>query len=71
MFGPASAQGLEAGPAIVDGQGNGKQVAQFAIEIGGATLGMLEGADQDVGQSGGGRKGAGGARRFCRSRGRR
>ncbi len=31
-------------------EGHGEQVAELAIEIHGATLGMLDGADQNIGQ---------------------
>ena len=51
MVGPASAQGLEAGPAVVGGERYGEEVAELAVEVHGAALGMLDGADEDVGQS--------------------
>ena len=50
VIGPAASQGFETGPAIVRGQGDGEEIAELAIEVHGAALGMLDGADEDVGQ---------------------
>lgn len=46
---PASAQGLEAGPAIVDGEGDAEEVSELSIEVAGPALRMLDGADHDMG----------------------
>jgi hypothetical protein len=48
---PSRAKGLEAGPAVVDGEGDGEDVTELAIEVHGAALRVLEGANDDVGQS--------------------
>jgi len=48
VLGPASAEGLEAGPAIVRGKGDGEEVAELPIEVGGLALGMLGDAAKDV-----------------------
>ena len=50
VIGPASAQGLESSPAIVRGEWDREEVAELAVEVHGAALGMLDGADDDVGQ---------------------
>ena len=50
VVGPAGAQGLEAGPAVVDGERDAEEVAELAVEVDGAALGVLDGADDDVGQ---------------------
>ena len=50
MVGPAGAQGLEAGPAVVGGERDAEEVSELAVEVHGAALGVLDGADEDVGQ---------------------
>ena len=50
VLAPAGAQGLEAGPAVVDGERDAEEVAELAVEVAGAALGVLDGADDDVGQ---------------------
>ena len=47
---PSGAQRLEACPSIVSGQGDGEEISQLAVEVHGAALGMLDGADEDIGQ---------------------
>ncbi len=41
---------LEAGPPVMGREGHGEQVAELAIEVHGATLRMLDGADQNIRQ---------------------
>jgi hypothetical protein len=50
VLGPARAQRLEARPAVVGEERDAEEVAELAVEVAGATLGMLDGADHDVGQ---------------------
>jgi hypothetical protein len=50
VLAPSGAQGLESGPSIVTGEGDAEEVAELSVEVHGAALGMLDGADQDVGQ---------------------
>ena len=49
MLSPSCAQGLESGPAVVRVQGKAEEVTELAIEIHGARLRVLNGADDDVG----------------------
>src|SRR5580692_11358102 len=51
MVGPSCTQCLEAGPSIVSGEGYGEEVSKLAVEVHRAALGMLDGADEDIGQS--------------------
>jgi hypothetical protein len=46
VIGPPSAQGLEARPSVVSRQRDGEEVAELAVEVHGATLRVLDGADQ-------------------------
>ena len=71
VVGPAGAQGLEAGPAVVGGERDAEEVAELAVEVHGAALGVLDGADDDVGQSAQRARRAGAGRRSCRCRDRR
>ena len=50
VVGPAGAKGLEPGPAVVSGEGDGEEVSELAVEVHGAALGVLDGADEDIGQ---------------------
>ncbi len=50
MVRPSSAQCLEAGPSIVRGEGNGEEISELAVEVHRAALGMLDGADEDIGE---------------------
>ena len=50
VVGPAGAQGLESGPAVVRGERDAEEVSELAVEVHGAALGVLDGADEDVGQ---------------------
>ena len=52
VIGPASAQRFESAPAVVSLERNTEQVAELTIEVHGARLGVLDGADDDVAQSG-------------------
>jgi len=49
---PALSQGLEPSPAVVCGEGDAEEVAELPVEVAGAALGVLDGADDDVGQAG-------------------
>ena len=50
MVGPAGAQGFESGPAVVGGERYAEEVPELAVEVHGAALRVLDGADEDVGQ---------------------
>ncbi len=50
VIGPSHSECLEAGPPVMGGEGHGEQVAELAIEVHGATLRMLDGADQNIRQ---------------------
>ncbi len=50
VIAPAGAKGLKTGPAVVGGEGYSEQVAELAIEVHGAALGVLDRADEHVGQ---------------------
>src|SRR5208283_212275 len=50
MWSAQRVQGLEAGPTIVGGERDGEEVSELAVEVHGAALGMLDGADEYVRQ---------------------
>src|SRR5262249_27632608 len=50
VLGPPRAQRLEARPAVVGRERDPEEVAELAVEVAGATLGMLDGADHHVGK---------------------
>jgi hypothetical protein len=50
VIGPPGAKGHEARPSIVGGERHGEELSELAVEVHGAALGMLDGANQDVGQ---------------------
>ena len=43
-------QGFESGPAVVGGERYAEEVPELAVEVHGAALRVLDGADEDVGQ---------------------
>jgi hypothetical protein len=49
VVGPAGTEGLESSPTVVRLEGYGEEVAEFAVEVHGAGLGMLDVADDQVG----------------------
>src|SRR5258708_5881657 len=51
VMGPAGTQGLETAPAVVGRERDGEEIPELAIEIHGAGLGVLDGAD-DYGPDG-------------------
>jgi hypothetical protein len=48
MGGPALAEGFEADPAVVVGQGDVEELAELTVKVGESALGMVDGADADV-----------------------
>jgi hypothetical protein len=48
VLGPASAQGLEAAPAVVRGKRDAEEIAELAVEIHGARLRVLDGTDDEI-----------------------
>lgn len=50
MVGPARAQRLESAPPVVGAERYGEQVAELAVEVHGARLGVLDRADHDITQ---------------------
>jgi hypothetical protein len=48
---PHLTQGLEATPAVMRAQGNGKDVAHLAIEVGEVALRVIDRTHRDIGQA--------------------
>src|SRR5665213_1198867 len=51
MIEPASTQRLKSAPAVADADGDGEDVAEFAIEVAQAALRMVDDADREVRQA--------------------